>query len=250
MAHVNMEVPWLEGEEGDFKELREGLAKLKKGEILNKEDSESSSENEDEGITEERIAEDFKLIRRSPEESESDDDGEDEDPGDDNPKMRFLWAAQYDKLELVKSLLESSPSLLTFKDGDGYTALHRASYNNHIQIVRFLLDQGCDPLVTTHEGWTPLHSAAKWDSKECVELLLQVTPPNIQTNGGQTPLHLAAMSSTGIATLQLLLYHPEIDPDLINSQGDTPRDLAIRNGPYTHLFDAVMPRAVRSHREK
>ena len=45
MAHVSATIPWEEGEEEDFKELREGLEKLRAGEELVKDSSDSEDSN-------------------------------------------------------------------------------------------------------------------------------------------------------------------------------------------------------------
>jgi ankyrin repeat protein len=37
---------------------------------------------------------------------------------------------------------------------------------------------GADPLAQSDTGWTPLHSAAKWNQASCVELLLSWGKPN------------------------------------------------------------------------
>jgi len=245
MAHVNMTVPWLEGQKEDFKELREGLERLKEGK-----DSKSSEGSESDSADE--IESKYSRHMQDMNESDStEEDVEEEDPGEEKPEERFLWAAQHNKIDLARSMLSSNSRLVCTRDSDGYTPLHRASYNNHPDMVRLLLAEGADPLATTDDGlWTPLHSAAKWDSAKCVEILLHVTPPNCLTRGGQTPLHLASLSSRSRRTLELLLSHPDTDPDIRNSQGDTAKDVAIRNGPLVPLFDAVMPRSLRSHREK
>lgn len=51
--------------------------------------------------------------------------------GVDHPGARLLWAAQHDRLEVARELLELQPSLVTFRDEDEYTALHRAAYSHH-----------------------------------------------------------------------------------------------------------------------
>ena len=45
MAHVSAIIPWEEGKEEDFKELREGLEKLRTGQALGKENSDSEDSN-------------------------------------------------------------------------------------------------------------------------------------------------------------------------------------------------------------
>lgn len=215
---VSATVPWQEGKEEDFAEQREELRKLR-----------------EDGVT--QLAGD----------SETEED--EEDPGEKHPGERMLWAAQHNKLTLAKELLEHSPRLVAVKDSDLYTPLHRASYNNHLEMARLLLHAGADPLATTEDGWTPLHSAAKWNSAAVVELLLNFTPVNCLTRGGQTPLHLASLSSSSRETLELLLMHPDIDPSIENGQGDTGRDIAGRNSHFAPLYDSVTARGLRKHKE-
>ena len=98
------------------------------------------------------------------------------------------------------------------------------------------------------DGWTALHSAARWNCSSCVETLLHHTPVNCTTHGGNTPLHLACQQNHR-STVELLLAHPAINTDMVNMQGDTPRMVAERVGNLGPLFDAVMPRGVRGHKE-
>ncbi len=63
-----------------------------------------------------------------------------------------MWAAQHGLLEELKRLYEVKKELLTYKDGDGYTALHRASYSNQPEVVLFLLKNGADIHSTTEDG--------------------------------------------------------------------------------------------------
>lgn len=78
---------------------------------------------------------------------------------------------------------------------DGYTALHRAAYNNNIESVKFLLLSGADFEACTEDGWTPLHSAAHWACYETIGVLLSHgVNVNCRTKGNLTPLHLAISS--------------------------------------------------------
>ena len=121
MAHVSATIPWEEGKEEDFKELREGLEKLRAGEDLAKDSSDSDSEDN---------ADCDKLVEyKKYEDSDSenvDDPDEEEDPGEDKPGERLLWAAQHNKLEFVIDLLSDNPRLVVTTDGDLYTPLHRS----------------------------------------------------------------------------------------------------------------------------
>lgn len=59
---------------------------------------------------------------------------------------------------------------------------------------------------------------------------------NAQTHGKQTPLHLASSNDQARETLLLLLTNPDLQPDLVNGQGDTALDVAQRCGRYSSLF--------------
>ena len=68
--------------------------------------------------------------------------------GVDHPGARLLWAAQHDRLEVARELLELEPSLVTFRDEDEYTALHRAAYSHHHNMLggSLLARAGNEPL--------------------------------------------------------------------------------------------------------
>ena len=52
-------------------------------------------------------------------------------------------------------------------------AFYRASYSNHADVVNFLLlSADADITARTADGWTALHSAARWNAHACVEILL------------------------------------------------------------------------------
>ena len=128
MAHVSATIPWEEGKEEDFVELREGLEKLRTGEILARESS-SESEGSDEGQGD-------AVEYHKYEATDSEDSDDDEDPGGNKPEERLLWAAQHNHLSLATDLISAMPELVYCKDSDLYTGLHRAAYNNHTDMIQ------------------------------------------------------------------------------------------------------------------
>lgn len=52
-----------------------------------------------------------------------------------NPGKKILWAAENNNIEAVKEILTQDSSLVGSRDNDGYTALQRASYNGHTDMV-------------------------------------------------------------------------------------------------------------------
>ena len=70
----------------------------------------------------------------------------------------ILSAAKSGNLDVVKSVLEKSHRFVTAVDEDLYTPLHRAAYNGHLEVMKFLIQCGADTNAPTLDGWTPLHS--------------------------------------------------------------------------------------------
>lgn len=52
-----------------------------------------------------------------------------------NSGLKLLKAAESGDINMVESLLSEDGSFLNFQDDDGYTALHRASYEGHIDVI-------------------------------------------------------------------------------------------------------------------
>ncbi len=154
----------------------------------------------------------------------------------------MLTHAENGDLNEIKLLLNNNQSseLTNYTDNDGYTALHRASYSNHLHIVKYLIDTCHMSIeVRTKMGWTPLHSASYWNNYEIVEYLLVEKNANInaQTDGGQTPLHLAASQKHCKETIILLLTNSFINTNLINNSGETATQVATRSCEHYRLFE-------------
>ncbi|XP_050541966.1 ankyrin repeat domain-containing protein 49-like [Daktulosphaira vitifoliae] len=191
------------------------------------------------------INSDFKNIPHMPSAWEQDIYDVDEDPDPHaSPEREILWAAEQGNLDLVKSLVSKQSNLVHVQDNDGYTALHRASYSNHLNIVEFLLENCANPNARTIDQWTPLHSACKWNNVKCATKLIEAgSNINAVTSGGLTPLHIVAELSDSHNLLELLLCQPNIKPNekLLNSSEDKPVDIASRKSANSRLFEYSEP---------
>ncbi|EYB93896.1 hypothetical protein Y032_0177g573 [Ancylostoma ceylanicum] len=162
-----------------------------------------------------------------------------------NELDKFLKEAENGNIDAMRSMLDNDPELLSACDEDGYTALHRAAYNNHMDAVSFLLEMGANPEARTKQGWTPLHSAANWGNYEIVgRLISHGVDVNAQSTGSVTPLHLAINSQCENSEnvfhcVRYLLQAPGIDAGVPSGSGDTPLDLARRTSAaiYAMLVD-------------
>ncbi|HEV8068540.1 MAG TPA: ankyrin repeat domain-containing protein [Planctomycetaceae bacterium] len=79
-------------------------------------------------------------------------------------------AANWDLAFLVRARLADDPSLVNIMDGRT-SPLHEAARENHIQIVRLLLDQGANPRIVNGDGKTPLDLAIEKGHAEVAEML-------------------------------------------------------------------------------
>ncbi|CAJ0579738.1 unnamed protein product, partial [Mesorhabditis spiculigera] len=162
-------------------------------------------------------------------------DDQDVDAKDLNdPVERYLTAAEEGRMEELQRFLLDDPELLHKVDVDGYTALHRASYNNHLHIVDFLVEKGANLEARTGQGWTPLHSACNWGNYEIVGRLISLKAnPNALSEGSLTPLHVALCSQEDpegvFHAVRYLVQAPGIDLSAVSGAGDKPLDLARRN---------------------
>uniref|UniRef100_A0AC34F8G2 Ankyrin repeat domain-containing protein 49 n=1 Tax=Panagrolaimus sp. ES5 TaxID=591445 RepID=A0AC34F8G2_9BILA len=150
-----------------------------------------------------------------------------------DPKEQFLTAAEDGNLDQLKTMIEKYPNFLHVRDRDNYTPLHRAAYNNHVDVCKYLLSTGANPEAKTEDGWTVLHCASCWANYEIVGVLLSHgVDVNARSNGSLTPLHLAINSSEEqkkqLTTVKYLLEAPGIDMGAVTNAGDIPLMLAKR----------------------
>ncbi|XP_012271624.1 ankyrin repeat domain-containing protein 27-like isoform X2 [Orussus abietinus] len=104
----------------------------------------------------------------------------------------------------------------------GESALHVASANGCIEMVRLLLDAGADVGARTKlDGRVPLHLACRSGSHEVAKLLLEcgTCNPDVKDLQGDTPLHLACR--TGNNRIAELLVRHGCDTRIRNSKGLT-----------------------------
>ena len=153
----------------------------------------------------------------------------------------FLAAAEGGHVDIVQNCYDLlGPDILGYKDEDGYTALHRASYNGNVEVMEYLLMKGANIHACTNDGWQSLHCACRWNKVNAASVLLQNGACiNSSTNGKLTPLHLAACNNIAKITLELLLTDSKINPCLYNNKGETAFDVACSFGCHGYLFEIL-----------
>jgi len=158
------------------------------------------------------------------------------------------------EIRRIKALIKDSPDLINARNQEIYrtgsgdstrtysgTVLHLSAYKGHLQVARYLLENGANVNAISSEDLTPLHYAAQNGHRNLAELLLSKgASPNFGagTSYRGTPLHAA--STKGFpAVAQVLLAH-NADVNATDGSGKTPLHAAIEAGflPVAELLVA------------
>ncbi|XP_017476126.1 PREDICTED: ankyrin repeat and SAM domain-containing protein 1A-like [Rhagoletis zephyria] len=141
--------------------------------------------------------------------------------------VRKLWRIRF----CVPKCFRRSPCINS-QDVNGYTPLHHACLNGHINNVRLLLAHNAVPDMPDIRGSTPLYLAAWAGHDEIIKQLLLQPPKaanqNMQTIDNETPLHCAAQHGQNTVLAILLAY--DADPTVRNNSFQTALDLAAQFG--------------------
>lgn len=88
--------------------------------------------------------------------------------------MRIMhMAAGLGKLDLLKCLVEEHGCDVNVTTRELVTPLHSAAERGHLEVVKFLCEQGADISCKASNGWTPLIAAKQQGHEEVEEWLLQ-----------------------------------------------------------------------------
>lgn len=148
-----------------------------------------------------------------------------------HPELDVFDAAALADLDRLGGLLTADPALARARSGDGFTALHLASYFGGADAARRLLEGGADPNAVAGNPMrvTPLHSAVSARREDVIVLLLEAgADPNVRQQAGWTPLHGAAHN--GHLSVVDRLLDAGADPSAASDDGRTPLDMAEEAG--------------------
>ncbi|GAB1317952.1 hypothetical protein MFIFM68171_08162 [Madurella fahalii] len=146
----------------------------------------------------------------------------------------------------AEELDRSSPAL---RDEDGTTALHLGAQFKHLKLVEDILTRSLVPVnAPDKQGWTPLHTAARYGDDEIIKTLLDWEAAALsKTVDGLTALHLAARH--GHAGACTVLGNKCEDLLRIKTKdGDIPVFLAAKEG-HTDAVYALLRFAPETGRE-
>merc|ERR1712189_4874 len=92
-----------------------------------------------------------------------------------NNMASLIDACRKGDIDIVRSLLATEEVDVNVKDDDGVPALHLAVYNNHVNIVKLLLDNQRIILENTsaNNKGTALHGACYFNHFSIIELIVK-----------------------------------------------------------------------------
>lgn len=118
----------------------------------------------------------------------------------------FLTAAEYGQLDVIERIAQDHRfDINATRHQDQRSALHLAASNDHIDIVKFLLEHGAECTLGDSQGRTPLHTSVEKSNRcRCLQLLVgRKVDVNCGDKDGLTAWHLAA-SEGNIPALSIL----------------------------------------------
>ncbi|KAJ8734342.1 hypothetical protein PYW07_014893 [Mythimna separata] len=144
----------------------------------------------------------------------------------DDPKR----AKEEDLIKVIRYLVAAGCDV-NFPGPDGMTALHVAAQHGGAHVARLLM-----PLANVdardHGGWTPLVWAAENDHVDVVRVLLEAGADAMSCDSeGNGVVHWCALAGSA-AALRLLLHAAPQLTAAVNAHADTPLHVAARQGHY------------------
>ncbi|KAJ3209717.1 hypothetical protein HDU67_005975 [Dinochytrium kinnereticum] len=131
-------------------------------------------------------------------------------------------------IEVVVILVDRAGAVVDMPDTQNETALLKAAYNGHSDILSFLLDRNADPNHKDKDGWTALHNCSSRGHYAAAAVLIEGgADVNAQSKTGFTPLMNAA--SKGFVDITELLLQSYADSLIKNAFGDSAYDLAAQS---------------------
>lgn len=127
---------------------------------------------------------------------------------DKNGRTWLARACALDDIENARARLQERPEDIDIPDHAGNTPLQIASLEGSVDIVKMLLDAGCDNTCKNVDGDTPLIDAVENGHLEVVRLLLAAGLDPRQSNAkGEAPLDLLKPSNDNYEAIKTALEH-------------------------------------------
>jgi len=136
---------------------------------------------------------------------------------------RFIWRPAG-----ATEILLAAGAEIDAKDRNHQTPLLLAAWGGQAEMARLLLDRGADPALSDMIGWTGLHAAAFEGHLDCVRLLASPGLIELPSRNGDRPLHWAI--SRGHLEVMRFLLEKGADSEATGARGLKPLPLAVELG--------------------
>lgn len=158
-----------------------------------------------------------------------------------NSKERsYYYLIKEGDLEGLKSAFQDDSDSCDVMPYGQSLPLHTV-FENQMDILKFLIEEGCDLNRGDADGLTPLHGAAIYNNHGAAKALLEAgAQPDIEDKYGNTPLSRAVHSYGDDLSVISLLLRYGADPLHKNKFGVNPYELAEKRGDadVVRAFDA------------
>lgn len=145
--------------------------------------------------------------------------------------LTIYEASAIGELASVKQLLAEQAVLLDTFSPDGFTCLGLACFFGHLEIVKYLIENGANVNIPSHNAFkvAPIHSACAISNEQIIVLLLENgANVNAKQQNGVTPLH--SVAHHGQTHLVKLLIRYGADMHAKMDTGQTPLAMAEEKG--------------------
>lgn len=156
--------------------------------------------------------------------------------------MDWEKAARNGDSEEFVRLIQAGQDIRLLATTTKVTPLHLGAAGGHVNFINFLLDQHVDADAADDYKRTPLYMACMSGHTEIVNKLLEKSNVNVKCACGTTAVSKAA--ENGFVEILRLLLEKGASISTENQDGESPKDLATRNGHLNVL------RKLREYEEK
>jgi ankyrin repeat protein len=137
-----------------------------------------------------------------------------------------VWNMHVDMIELLLQIVRRFS--VSAQTADHESALHFAMFNDDSHTVRNLLDAGADPTSKDGHGMTPISVGALFGSIYAIKVLKEGgVDVSVRSHSGASPMHLAAYN--GHVDVIKVLKEAGADVSAQDDNGNTPMHFAMQN---------------------
>ncbi|PIO62996.1 ankyrin repeat protein, partial [Teladorsagia circumcincta] len=106
---------------------------------------------------------------------------------DDALKLPLHYAAQFDRADVVRLLVDIAPDCIEERDDSGMPPYLTAACHNALEVVKVLIEHGTDIFATDEEGRTAIHVGAKFNAIKVLRYILDLCREKQKTDGELVP---------------------------------------------------------------